>query len=211
MFDNNIYYYPYNPDNNPLLNCLYDLEPIDPPHKKYKSLLDACPAMEVHKEHTYLLKSPMDFTLTSENNKWTSSDNVKDIIIPSNKPYIQLQFYYLFWSKRKTNVKLWQHDPPLYTVNKATTWYTATGMIPIGEYTRNTSVGFILKYNQNTIEIKKGEIITSFTLVGDSKVELIKEVPTQKVINRNIQNYTRKQFCPYTFSKKLFSRWFERY
>jgi len=83
-------------------------------------------------------------------------------------------------------------------------------MIPIGEYTRNTSVGFILKYNQNIIEIKKGEVITSFTLVGDSKIELIKEVPTHKVISRNIQNYTRKQFCPYTFSKKLFSRWFEK-
>lgn len=207
MFHNNIYYYPYNPDRIPLLDCLYDLEPIDPPHYSYNSLLDACPAMTVHRTHTYLLRSPFDFKLTFEDNKWIPSDNVADIIIPSNKPYIQIQFYYLFWSKRKTNIKLWQHDPPQYTINKVPTWYTTAGMIPIGEYTRNTSVGFILKPNENTIEISKGEILTSFTLVGDSYHELVKDAPSQKILQKNVENYSKKHICPYKFSKELFSRW----
>lgn len=206
---NKIFYHPYNPDNNPILDCIFDLEPLNPPHIKYSSPMGKCPAMHVYKIHTYIVRSPFDFTLEYIDKKWQCSENIKNIIIEDGNPYIQIQLFYLFWSEKKSKVKLWQSDPPLYTLNNLPTWYVTSGMIPIGEYTRNTSVGFILKPNEIKIEIKRGDALCSFTLVGDSHVELIKKVPSEKILRKNVENYSKKNFCPYTFSKKLFQRWFK--
>lgn len=216
---NNIYYCPLNPYNPESIHIpsgleISDLEQIDPPYRKYKSLMNGCPAMSVHSTHTYIVRSPLDFTLSYDRKQgsWkeeNSSGNDHSLIIPSDDkhPYVQLSIFYLFWSDKKTNTKLWQHDPPLYTINKEITWYIASGMMPVGEYTRNTSIGLILKPDQDIIEINKGDIISSFTLIGDSKIKLTKKKPSQKIINQNTENYSRKRFCPYTFSKQLFARW----
>lgn len=214
-----IYYHPLNPYNPDSFHIpsdleLQDLEQINPPHKNYKSLMNGCPAMSVHQTHTYIIRSPLDFILfyNKEQGKWTeenSSEGRHSLILPSEdkQPYVQLLLFYLFWSEKDTNTKLWQHDPPLYTLDRLPTWYTTSGMIPIGEYTRNTSVGFILKPEEDRIEIKKKDVISSFTFVGNSAIKLIKKKPSHKIIKENIENYSRKKICPYTFSKQLFSKW----
>jgi hypothetical protein len=208
---------PYNPGSDIVPSGLYfDLEPIDPPYRSYNSLLNKCPSMTIHNNHTYILRSPLDFVLCYNRNDGTwseenSSKGKHTLILPSQdrQPYVQLSLYYLFWSERKTNTKLWQHDPPLYILDRLPTWYVTSGMIPIGEYTRNISVGFILRPGCDKIEIKKGEVVSAFTLVGDTKIKLKKKKPSLQVLRDNVENYTKKTLCPYTFSKQLFARWLQ--
>jgi hypothetical protein len=216
-----VYYHPFyvNADVDYMyflenMELAYDLEPISPPDKKYKSRLDICPAINVYNSHTYNLRSPVDIALCYDHEsekweEWTPIGNTNLLIEPPSdgKPYVQLAIYFIFWTEEKTNIKLWQHDPPLYSLNNLPTWYTVPGMIPIGEYTRNTSAGFALKPGERDIRIKRGDVITSFTFVGDSRVKLVKKIPPPDVMKQNAENANRKKLCPYTLSKELFAKW----
>ena len=218
---NIVYYHPYYLDVNQdymyfleWMELTYDLELISPPDNEYKSRMDLCPAISVYKKHTYLVRSPIDISLIYDRNhnkwyEWTKIGNTNLLIEPPSdgKPYVQLAMYYIFWTESKSNIQLWQHDPPLYALDKLPTWYTASGMIPIGEYTRNTSVGFVLKPNENNIDIKRGDVISSFTFMGDSAIKLVKKVPTNEVLGQNAKNAQKKKLCPYTLSRELFARW----
>jgi hypothetical protein len=216
-----IYYYPFNPygtegsieDYPRILEAIYDLEFLEPPHQKYASHMSMCPAMKVHNQMTYVIRSPFDFKLfyDPQISNWYSESSplANTLIIPSQdqKPYIQLGVFYLFWVAKKSNTQLWLHDAPLYMLEQLPTWYISSGMIPIGEYTRNTSLGLILKPNQTDIIIKRGQPLCSITFVGDQGIELIKEKPSPEVLKQNIKNNQKKFICPYTYSKKLFARW----
>lgn len=212
-----IFYYPFNPYRMDvpiqpeILKLIPDLEKVQPPYRKYSSLMSGCPAMKVYDEMTYIVRSPFDFDLEYEEDRWksNSSELASSVLIypQDNKPYIQLAIFYLFWSKKKSNVQVWQHDTPSYFLDEIPTWYIASGMIPIGKYTRNTSIGLILKPNESYIKIKKGQPLCSLTFVGDKGVELIKEEPSPKIIRQNIINNQKKFVCPYKFSKELFARW----
>jgi hypothetical protein len=218
-----IYYYPLPSldeenysilDSHPHFNQMYDLEPVDPPHRRFKCVMDKCPAISIHRNHTYFLRSPFDYDLTYDydSKKWTSKyeQEFSPIITPiDDQPYIQLKVLYLFWSEKKTNTQLWQHDAPLYTLDKLPTWDLVSGMIPIGSYTRNLSVGIALKDLRTHLIISRGDPLYSVTLVGDSAINLVKKKPSEKVFLQNIENYSKKEFCPYTFTKKLFQRWFK--
>ena len=158
-----VYYYPFvmptkecsSIEEHPMLEVSFDLEKVNPPHTQFKSNIDLCPAMNVTRNHTYLLRSPIDITLSYRNDGrgWATvgqtSETIHSLITPpaTDAPYIQLGFHYIFWSEKKSNTQLWMHDIPLHEVNDTPTWYVASGMIPIGKYTRNTTVGLILKSN----------------------------------------------------------------
>ena len=219
-----VYYHPYylNTDTDymyflDMMDVTYDLELIVPPHKAHKSRLDICPAISVYNTHTYSIRSPINISLeyNHENGvwrEWTPIGNTNLMIEPpaEGMPYVQLAIYYIFWTEKKSNVKLWQHDPPLHAFNYIPSWYTVPGMIPIGEYTRNTSIGFALKPGENIIDIQRGDIISALTFVGDSKIQLVKRTPSQEVIKQNTDNANKKRKCPYTASKELFSRWLKK-
>ena len=213
-----VYYYPFGfnsaIENYPeLLEAFYDLQPLDLPHKRYSSHMNMCPSMKVHDNLTFVLKSPFDFNLSYDTftRQWKSdsSEIANKLVMPSqdNKPYIQLAIFYLFWTERKSNTQLWLHDTPIYLLEEIPTWYITSGMIPIGRYTRNTSIGLVLKPNQTSISIKKQQPLCSFTFVGDKGVELIKRKPSERIIKENLKNNQKKFVCPYTYSKKLFARW----
>lgn len=218
-----IYYHPHPPNtdkienyqSHPFIDLLYDLEPINPPHTKFKSQMDVCPAMNIYRNHTYLLRSPVDMELRFEPDKgeWfvqgNMTEEVFDLIIPpgAQLPYLQLKIYYLFWSEKKTNDKLWMHDVPLHEVKQTPSFYVASGMIPVGEYTRNTSIGLILNTDKTTIKIKRGQPLAAFTLVGDSQIKLVKKLPTQKILDTNLRHFQTPRFCPYYATKTFFSRW----
>jgi hypothetical protein len=160
------------------------------------------------------MRSPIDITLSYDRNEqrwseWIKNKNTNYLIEhpADGKPYVQMSMFYIFWTEQKSNTKLWQHDPPLYALDRLPTWYTVSGMIPIGEYTRNTSVGFILRPNENEIRISRGDVISSLTFVGDSAVKLVKKLPTSEVLEENTKNKNKKRICPYTLSRELFARW----
>lgn len=217
-----VYYHPYyvNTDTDfsyflELMEMNYDLELVQPPHKKYyKSRLDLCPAINVYDNHTYILRSPVSIDLhyNYETGIWNelTPSGCTDYLIErpnDNKPYVQLAIYFIFWTEEKTNIKLWQHDPPLYTLNSLPTWYTVAGMIPISEYTRNTSVGFALRPGEDFIRINRGDAISAFTFTGESKVQLIKKEPPLSILQQNTENSKKRKLCPYTFSRRIFSKW----
>ena len=216
---NTICYYPFNPyemaepiENHPeILESIYDLEKSHPPHKRYNSLMNSCPAMKVYDEYTYIVRSPFDFSLEYFNGEWksNSSEIANSVLIypHDNKPYIQLAIFYLFWSQKKSDAQIWQHDIPLYLLEKQSTWYTTAGMFPVGTYTRNTSVGLVLKPDESIIEIKRGQPLCSLTFISSKGINLIKEKPSSKIIEQNIKNNQKKFICPYKFSKELFSKW----
>ena len=169
---NTIYYYPHLPhtpiESHPLYDLMYPLDPTSPPHSTYKSNMSMCPAMSTYDQHTYIIRSPISFNLKYNDNQWTSppvSPEIQEMLMleEENKPYLQLATYYLFWSDKKTNTKLFLTDPPLYEVNNKPTYYVTSGMIPIGEYTRNTSIGLVLKPNNNTIKIERGQALAAIT------------------------------------------------
>ena len=215
---NTIYYYPHLPhtpiEQHPLFDLMYDLDPATPPHSTYKSNMTTCPAMNVYDQHTYIMRSPISFNLKYINNKWTSppaAREIQDMLIPEeeNKPYLQLATYYLFWSDKKTNTKLFLTDPPLYEVNHTPTYYVTSGMIPIGEYTRNTSIGLVIKPDNNTIKVERGQALAAITLVGDQRIKLVKKKPPQHILDANFRNTHKPKYCPYLVTKTLFSRWLQ--
>jgi len=214
---NTIYYYPHLPhtpiESHPLYDLMYDLDPISPPHTQYKSNMSMCPAMSTYDQHTYIIRSPISFNL-KYNNTWTSppvSPEIQEMLMleEENKPYLQLATYYLFWSDKKTNTKLFLTDPPLYEVNSKPTYYVTSGMIPIGEYTRNTSIGLVLKPNNNTIKIERGQALAAITLVGDERIQLVKKKPPQHILDENNRNSGKPKYCPYLMTKTLFARWLQ--
>lgn len=213
---NTIYYYPHLPhipiEQHPLFDLMYPLDLTTPPHSTYKSNMTLCPAMSTYDQHTYIIRSPISFNLKYSNNKWSSppaSPEIQEMLMleEDNKPYLQLATYYLFWSDKKTNTKLFLTDPPLYEVNHTPTYYVTSGMIPIGEYTRNTSIGLVLKPNNNTIKIERGQALAAITLVGDQRIKLVKKKPPQHILDENHRNSGKLKYCPYLMTKTLFSRW----
>ena len=213
-----IYYYPYLPNQNieqhPLFDLMYDIEPIIPPHTKYKSTMSSCPAMQVQQTHTYLLRSPIDFTVTynHQSKSWSSpptTQEISEMLMPEQdrQPYLQLATYYLFWTEKQSNTQLWMHDVPLHEVNDTPSWYIASGMFPVGTYTRNTSLGLILKPNYNKIKVERGQPLAAITLIDNEKVKLIKKKPPQHIIDANIRNHGKSKYCPFLAAKTLFSRW----
>jgi hypothetical protein len=216
-----IYYYPFNPyniedsiENHPdILESIYDLEKVKPPHKDYNSLMNRCPAMNVYDDLTYIVRSPFDFDLEYTNGEWKSSSSELAnslLIYPSdNKPYIQIAIFYLFWTEKKSDAQIWQHDIPLFLLEKSPTWYSTSGMLPVGRYTRNTSIGLVLRENQHKITIKKNQPLCSLTFVSNKGIRLVKQKPSKKAIQQNIKNNQKKFICPYKFSKELFSRWYK--
>lgn len=225
FFMKTIHYYPYTPydyetseiDDFPeLLNLYYDLEKDSPPHRReYSSIMDKCPAMNVYSSHTYVLRSPFDFKIKYDytTNQWDTSETGEEerglIILPfDNTPYIQVSIFYLFWSPEKSNITLWQHDPPLWALSGEKDWYVTSGMFPVGEYVRNISIGLALKSGGTTIDIKRGDIITSVSFIGDERISLKKQRPSRNILQQNINNFQKKSFCPYKYSLELFRRWF---
>ena len=215
---NTIYYYPHLPhtpiESHPLFDLMYDLDPISPPHTQYKSNMSLCPAMSTYDQHTYIMRSPISFNLKYNNNTWTSppvSPEIQEMLMleEENKSYLQLATYYLFWSDKKTNTKLFLTDPPLYEVNSKPTYYVTSGMIPIGEYTRNTSIGLVLKPDNNTIKIERGQALAAITLVGDERIKLVKKKPPQHILDENNRNTGKPKYCPYLMTKTLFARWLQ--
>lgn len=213
-----IYYYPHIPEQDieqhPLFDLMYDLEMVTPPHTQYKSAMSRCPAMSVTQTHTYLLRSPVDFTAlyNEKTRSWSSTsatEEISQMLMPEDdrQPYLQVAVYYLFWAEKKSNTQLWMHDIPLYEVNSTPAWYVASGMIPIGEYTRNTSLGIILKPNQTKIKVERGQPLAAITLLDNKKVTLVKKKPPQHILNANIRNHDKSRYCPFLASKNLFSRW----
>lgn len=213
-----IYYYPYLPNQNieqhPFYDLMYDLDVVNPPHTQYKSAMSSCPAMAIQQSHTYLIKSPIDFKISynTQTKSWSSAATTKEIselFMPEDdkQPYLQLAVYYLFWSEKQSNTQLWMHDVPLHEVNTTPTWYIASGMIPIGTYTRNTSLGLILKPNQTKIQVERGQPLAAITLINNQKVNLVKKKPPQHIIDTNIRNHTKSKYCPFLAAKTLFSRW----
>lgn len=177
--------------------------------------MDKCPAMNVYSNHTYLIRSPFDFNMKYDRDKgeWDISQNGELekslIILPKDKmPYIQLSVFYLFWCNKKCDVTLWQHDPPMWTQSGYKDWYIASGMIPIGEYTRNTSIGFGLKSGGSFVKINRGDVISSITFVSNSKVYLQKKNPKNRIFIKNIENNEKKFSCPMKWSFELFKKWF---
>ena len=215
---NTIYYYPHVPhvpiETHPLFDLMYDLDLTSPPHSTYKSNMSMCPAMSTYDQHTYIMRSPISFNLKYNNNQWSSapvSPEIQEMLTleEKNKPYLQLSTYYLFWSEKKTNTKLFLTDPPLYEVNNRPTYYVTSGMIPIGEYTRNTSIGLVLKPNNNTIKIERGQALAAITFAGDQRIKLVKKKPPQHIINENNRNTSKPNYCPYLMTKTLFARWLQ--
>lgn len=213
---NTIYYYPHLPhipiEQHPLFDLMYPLDLTTPPHSEYKSNMTLCPAMSTYDQHTYIIRSPISFNLKYSNNKWSSppaSPEIQEMLMleEDNKPYLQLATYYLFWSDKKTNTKLFLTDPPLYEVNHTPTYYVTSGMIPIGEYTRNTSIGLVIKPDNNTIKVERGQALAAITLVGDERVKLVKKKPPQHILDENHRNAGKPKYCPYLMTKTLFSRW----
>jgi hypothetical protein len=216
-----VFYYPYNPfdfkknikEYPELLALYYDLEPAIPPHVSWKScLLNMCPAMKVVDYNTYLIRSPFDFNIKYKNGKLDISENgelEKSLFILNNDdlPFLQLSIFYLFWTNIRCDITLWQHDPPFWAVNGPLTWYSTSGMIPIGKYTRNVSVGICLKEGHDNIKIKRGDVISAVTFAGTSSFKLEKMEPSERILRQNERNNRMKNICPYKASINLFKKW----
>lgn len=223
-----IYYYPHIPGHvtdslkldihgHPLFDMLYDLTPSSPPHKQFKSNMSMCPAMSVYEQHTYMIRSPVNFEIKYTGKTWVATNpnkmtaEISSLLMPEeeHKPYLQVGIYYLFWSEKKSNVKLYLTDPPLYEVNQTPTYYVTSGMIPTGTYTRNTSIGLVLKPDNDIISIQRGDALAAITLIGDERVKLVKKKPPTHILQENARNLGKPKYCPFLVTKQVFSKWLQ--
>lgn len=215
-----LYYHAYTPyttdtriEESPMYDLLYDLESYSPPHKQNTSLtVNACPGMTSFDNQSFILRSPLDIHLIYDSikKKWQTNapPGTKQIIMTEeNSTTLQFAFYYLFWQDKPSDTQLFMYDPPLYSLTALPNFYITAGMIPVGQYTRNTSVGLIPKDIEKPIKIKRGQPLATFTALSSKKIQLIKQKPSQEVLDTNKRHLFMKDFCPYTASKKLFSRW----
>lgn len=215
-----LYYHPYTPyttntriEESPMYDLLYDLEAYAPPHKENTSLqVNKCPGMTSFDNQSFILRSPLDIHLVYDTFKkeWKTNapEGTKSLIMTEqNSTILQLAFYYLFWQDKQSDTQLFMYDPPLYSLTTLPNFYITAGMVPIGQYTRNTSVGLIPKDIDKPIKIKRGQPLATFTAFSSKKIQLIKQTPPQHILDANSRHLKMKHFCPYTFSKQLFSRW----
>jgi hypothetical protein len=216
-----LYYYPYTPydvnsriEESPMFDLLYDLQPYKPPYQSNKNMMvNQCPAMNSFNNQSFIIQSPVDINLVWDSIKksWLtqSPPGVKSLIMTQqdNSTTIQLAVYYLFWQDKQSDTQLFMYDPPLYSLTTLPNFYIASGMIPIGKYTRNTSVGLILKNTEKPINIKRGQPLATITALSSKKIDIIKKQPPKHILDTNARNLNMKQFCPYTFSKNLFANW----
>ena len=214
-------YYPYTPydtneriETHPLYDLLYPLENYNPPHKDDKQLVvNKCPAMQAFDNQSFIIKSPVDIRIDYDPFKKTFKTNVPEgtntLILTEqvDSPIFQLAFYYIFWQDKQTDTQLFLYDPPLYSLKSLPNYYITAGMIPIGTYTRNTSIGIIVKDKNKPVIIKRGQPLATITALSSKRIKLKKTPPPQHILDTNARNLMMKKFCPYTFSKQLFSRW----
>ena len=217
----NLYYYPYAPyaddsriEEHPLFDLLYPLEKYHPPHKDWANYpTNRCPAMNAYENQSFIIKAPLDITLhyDSIGKCWKSdaSPATKTLMMMDDEKsdILQFAFYYLFWQDKPSDTQLFLYDPPLYSLTKLPNYYIASGMIPIGTYTRNTSIGIQLKDNTKPIRMKRGDALATVTAFSSQRIKLIRKQPPQHILDQNTRNLLLKKFCPYTASKQLFSRW----
>jgi len=215
-------YYPYTPydtgeriEEHPLFDLLYPLTPYNPPHKDDKQLLvNSCPAMQAFDNQSFIIKSPVDIRIDYDTFTNTFRTNVPEgtssLILGTGDqsvPILQFAFYYLFWQDKQTDTQLFLYDPPLYSLKSLPNYYITAGMIPIGNYTRNTSIGIVIKDKTKPVIIKRGQPLATITALSSKRIKLKKTPPPQHILDTNARNLKMKKFCPYTFSKQLFSRW----
>jgi len=216
-----LHYYPYTPydteeriETHPLYDLLYPLENYNPPHKDDKQLMvNQCPAMQAFDNQSFIIKSPVDIRLDYDTfkNKLTTNapEGTRSLILTEqpDSPIIQLAFYYIFWQDKPSDTQLFLYDPPLYSLKSLPNFYITAGMIPIGNYTRNSSIGIIIKDKTKPVIIKRGQPLATITALSSKRIKLKKTPPPQHILDTNARNLKMKKFCPYTFSKQLFSRW----
>jgi hypothetical protein len=212
-----LYYHAFTPhiriEESPMCDLLYDLEQYSPPHKQTPNLsVNLCPALTAFDNQSFVLRSPLDIHMVYDTFKksWQSNvtPTVKDfILIEKNSSIFQLAFYYLFWQDKQSDTQLFMYDAPLYALTSLPNFYVTSGMIPIGQYTRNTGIGIVPKDLEKPIKIKRGQALASITAFSSQKIQLIKQKPPQSILDTNQRHLFMKSFCPYTMSKKLFSRW----
>ena len=112
---NTIYYYPHLPhtpiESHPLYDLMYDLDPTVH-HTQHTNQTCLCVLLCQHMTSTHTSCAQIiSFNLKYNNNTWTSppvSPEIQEMLMleEENKPYLQLATYYLFWSDKKTNTKL---------------------------------------------------------------------------------------------------------
>ena len=214
----NLYYSPYidtegEIQENALYDLMYPLDPLTPPHNNTKSIINKCPAITAYNNQSAVLRAPVEINLMWDTFKseWKYHGVIanKDFVIKTedNSPIIQLKFYYLFWQDKPSNTQLFLYDPPLHQLNRLPNFYTTSGMIPIGEYTRNTSIGLVIKNKDKPIKINRGDALATITAVSDKKIKFIRKDPPKHILQTNYRHLMYKHLCPYTLSTKLFSRW----
>lgn len=214
----NLYYSPYidtegEIQEHALYDLMYPLDPLTPPHNNTKSIINKCPAITAYNNQSAVLRAPVEINLMWDTFKseWKYHGVIanKDFVIKTedNSPIIQLKFYYLFWQDKPSNTQLFLYDPPLHQLNRLPNFYTTSGMIPIGQYTRNTSIGLVIKNKDKPIKINRGDALATITAVSDKKIKFIRKDPPKHILQTNYRHLMYKHLCPYTLSTKLFSRW----
>jgi hypothetical protein len=167
-----LYYPPHNTgeriEEHPLFDLLYPLTPYDPPHKTKTLIVNQCPAMQAFDNQSFIIKSPVDIRLDYDTfkNKLTTNapEGTRSLILTEqpDSPIIQLAFYYLFWQDKPSDTQLFLYDPPLYSLKSLPNFYITAGMIPIGQYTRNSSIGIIIKDKTKPVIIKRGQPLSHY-------------------------------------------------
>lgn len=204
-----------------LWDLLYDVEAVKYPYLKNNGQISQCPALKVSQNMTYVIKSPVDLKI-SFNKKRNGIEidfpkpSVPKVLCLSQEPirsldhiYFQTSFSYLFWTDSK-DVQLWMHDVPEMLKTSEKNYYIASGMLPIGKYVRMINEPFIMKPTEEdvqTFEISRSEPIMGITFFSKDKISLIKKEPPKEILQAAWRNSSKKEFCPYTFSRDLFKKW----
>ena len=184
-------------------------------HPNPKSRYNICPAFSSVQQ--YLIRSPYygSFSFGIDGINFAKSPHLMNLVRPADenygnldKPYFQFQVPYLFWSKKE--VYLWIEDVPEMFNTNYKNWHIIKGMLPIHKIYRPIHPAIIMKNYNDTFKIEREEPLYSVTLFSPhGKIKLIEKEPSEEILVKSISSAKASAFCPYKWSKSLFSNWID--
>lgn len=183
-----------------------------------------CPAWQQISTNSYAAKSPIDLevhydkeahrvsTPKLNQDKFNALIGVDDSSLNQwsgeNEIVFLIYIGYLFWTKDKN---IWIEQSVFPKTILKNNFEIVEGKFPLSTWTRNTVIGLRLQDFSKPVNINRGDILYYVRFFSDfNKIKLIKEVPSQDILNEYFRNVERKQWLPnssWEILKQRFYNW----
>ena len=173
--------------------------------------LGACPAVKAARNQTFIVRCPLDIDLKFYPDHVEHSERLTpeayDHFILIDEYGFQIKTDYMFWTDSKNpNIQLWVHDIPSFMMERYEPWYVPHAMLPSNVLNRNIQIPIQLREGQSMVRLYENQPLMAITVISDQKIALARCSVPEDVRLDSLRRTKAAKLCPYTYAKKLFSK-----